>query len=327
MTATFDICIVGQAGRLSYEAVLLAASLRHSAPDFDGDLIVGEPRLGPLWPFDPRIEPEARECLERLGARVLPFENHHFGNRYPHGNKFEMLAALPADRPFLFLDTDTLITGPIDRIAFDFDRPSASMARENTWPEVPLYGPTLAQIWQSVYHRAGVDMATSLDPAEPEGYWQRHLYFNAGWFFYRCPQVFAAKMLELMTSLWSDPPKELACQTLTPWLDQVALPVVITALGGGRPGPELSGLDGELSLHWRALPLLYAKAPSATIELLESIAAPNKIKKVLKEYEPFKRMIYQGKGHKTRSLFDRNALPRKEKAIRNKIKREKLWMR
>ena len=210
---------------------------------------------------------------------------------------------------------------------FDFDRPSASMARENTWPEVPLYGPTLAQIWQSVYDRANVDMTPSLDLKEPEGYWQRHLYFNAGWFYYRCAQTFAEKMLDLMVSLRSDPPPELACQTLTPWLDQVALPVVITALAGGRPGPELSGLDGELSNHWRALPLLYAKAPNETIELLETVAAPNKIKKVLKEYEPFKRMIYQGKGHKTRALFDQSDLPGKERAIRNKIKREKLWMR
>ena len=73
--------------------------------------------------------------------------------------------------------------------------------------------------------------------------------------------------------------------------------------------------------------LLYARAPDDTIAALERAAAPNKIKKVLKEHEPFKRMIYQGRGQKARALFDRGNLPRKERAIRNKLKSENLWMR
>ncbi len=327
MTGTFDICIVGQAGRLSYEAVLFAASLRAAAPEFQGELIVGEPCPGALWPRDPRIDPDARDLLQQLGARIVPFDSVQFGARYPYGNKIEMLAALPAEKPFVFFDTDTLITGEIDKVAFDFDRPAASMRRENTWPEVPLYAPTLGDIWQAVYDRAGVDMAPSLHPDEPEGYWERHLYFNAGWFFYSCPQVFASEMLRLMVSLEADPPPELACQSLNPWLDQVALPAVITGLGGGRPGPELAGLDGDVSLHWRALPLLFAKAPDATLSFLGEVAAPNKIKKVLKQYEPFKRLIYQNKGQRIRALFDQNAPSLPERILRNRIKREKLWMR
>lgn len=327
MKDAFDICIVAQAGRLSYEAVLFAASLRKSSPDFAGRLIVGEPQPGPLWPDDPGIEPDARDALETLGATILPFENRHFGAEYPNGNKVEMLAAMDEERPFLFFDTDTLILGPIDGLFFDFDRPAASLARENTWPTVPLYGPGLSEIWQSVYDRAGVDMAPSLDHSQPAGHWEHHLYFNAGWFYYRCPRVFARMMTDLMVSLRDEPPAELACQSLDPWLDQVALPVVVTALGGGRPGPELDGLDGETSLHWRAMPLFYAKAPDAAVAFLEETAAPNRIKKVLKQYEPFKRMIYQGKGARVRALFDQNDLPRTEKPVRNRIKRAKLWMR
>ncbi len=141
-SGTFDIVIVAQAGRLTYEAVLLAASLRHAAPGFAGRLIVAEPQPGPLWPDDPRMTDEtALAALRRLDAEIVPFENHHFGTSYPQGNKVEALAALPGDRPFLFLDTDTLILGDIASVRFDFDRPSASMARENTWPQPPLYGP------------------------------------------------------------------------------------------------------------------------------------------------------------------------------------------
>ena len=327
MAGTFDICIVGQAGRLSYEAVLFAASLREAAPDFEGKLIVGEPQPGPLWRGDPRIEVEARDLLVQLGATILPFENRHFGASYPHGNKVEMLAAMTPGRPFVFFDTDTLITGAVDGLPFDFDRPSASMARENTWPVVPLYGPKLADIWNAVFKLADVDIAPSLDLSQPEGHWERHLYFNAGWFFSRCPQTFAARMTELMVRLRDRTPDELACQSLDPWLDQVALPPVITGLGGGRPDDALAGLDGDLSFHWRALPLFYAKAPDSTVAFLEEITAPNRIKKVLKQYEPFKRMIYQGRGARVRSLFDRTNLPAGEKQFRNRIKRAKLWMR
>ena len=134
-------------------------------------------------------------------------------------------------------------------------------------------------------------------------------------------------MTALMRALRDKTPPELASQSLDPWLDQIALPAVVTGLGGGRPDETLGGLDGELTLHWRALPLLYAKASDETIAYLEEVTAPNRIKKVLKQYEPFKRMVYQGRGAKVRALFDRNALPRTEKPIRNRIKRAKLWMR
>jgi len=73
--------------------------------------------------------------------------------------------------------------------------------------------------------------------------------------------------------------------------------------------------------------MLYAREADGVVEVLETVTAPNRIKKVLKGYEPMKRMIFQGKGAKARALFDRDDLPRKEQAIRNMLKREKLWLR
>jgi hypothetical protein len=327
--AGFDIVIVAQAGRLTYEAVLFAASLRHSAPDFRGRLIVAEPQPGPLWPTDPRIaDTEARDLLTGpLGAEIVPFENLHFGAAYPHGNKIEALAALPAGRPFVFFDTDTLILGPVDGVPFDFDRPSASMAREPTWPEPPLYGPGYSGIWKAIYDRFDVPFEPSLDLSHPEEHWERYLYFNAGWFFYRCPRIFADRMIRIMTGLRDGSMPELASQSLDPWLDQAALPVAIAGLGGGRPGPELDGLDGAISRHWRAMPLFYARAADSELDRLAEIARPNRIKKVLKAHEPFRRMIYQNRGDKVRALFDRSRLPPSEKIIRNRIRRAGLWMR
>ena len=324
---SFNILAIGQSGRLQYEAVLLAASLRASNPDFPGTLFIAEPQPGPLWPHDPRIsDPATRGLLTDLGAVFLPFHNRAFGHAYPYGNKIEALAALP-DAPFLFLDTDTLITGPLGSIAFDFSRPSASMRRENTWPMVELYGPSGGEIWKSLYDRFGLDFRSSLDLTQPDEYWQRYLYFNAGWFFHVSPPTFGDLFLDYATRIRDTPPRELVCQTLSPWLDQVALPLVVHALGGGRPGPGLAGLDGDVTCHWRSLPLLYARESDAVVAMLDQITAPNPVKRVLRTYEPIKRMVYQGKGQQARALFDRAALPRREQMIRNTLRREGLWLR
>ena len=323
----FNILAIGQSGRLAYEAVLLAASLRATNPDFPGRLFIAEPQPGPLWKDDPRItNPDIRKTLTDLGAEILPFESMAFGDSYPYGNKIEALLALP-DAPFLFLDTDTLITGPLDRVSFDFAHPSASMRREGTWPVIELYGPNHAQIWKSLYDRFALDFGSSLDLTQPDGYWQRYLYFNAGWFFYQSPHQFGERFLEYAISFRDNPTRELECQQLSPWLDQIALPLVIHSFGGGRPGPALAGLDGDVTCHWRSLPLLYARERDAVVELLEQISAPNAMKRILRDYEPFKKLIYQGKGAQVRALFDRANLPRREQMIRNTIKREGLWFR
>lgn len=329
MGESFNIVIVGQQGRLMYEAVLLAASLRAMDPGFAGRVVVAEPQPGQLWSGDPRIRSDGvRAALAELGAEIVPFENRHFGESYPHANKAEGLAAAPEGEPFLFLDTDTLVTGPLSALPFDFDRPAASMRREGTWPVIELYGPGYTAIWRALYDRFGLDFETSLDAAHPDEFWRRYLYFNAGWFFGPCPVAFGRRFTEIMREIRDDPPAELVCQPLFPWLDQIALPLVIHGLGGGRPGPELAPLDdGRAACHWRVMPLLYARESDRVVDVLEQVAAPNRIKKVLKGYDPFRKMIYHGRGRKVRALFDRENLPRKEQAIRNRIKSQRLWMR
>ena len=323
----FNILIVGQAGRLQYEALLFAASLRLCDPGFSGRLIVAEPAPGGAWPGDPRIADAPRAALADLGAEIVPFPAVHFGADYPQGNKIEALTALPAGEPFVFFDSDTVVTGPLSALPFAFDRPAASMRREGTWPVIELYGPGYAQIWKALYDRFDLDFESSLDRSQPDEYWERYLYFNAGWFYGADPARFGEMFLRTALSIRDDPPPELALQPLDPWLDQVALPLVVHALGGGRPGPELDGLDGDVTCHWRVLPLAYARESDRVIEVIEAAAAPNRIKKVLKQYEPMRRMIFQGRGRKLRDLFDRDNLPRREKALRNQIKRAGYWTR
>ena len=82
-----------------------------------------------------------------------------------------------------------------------------------------------------------------------------------------------------------------------------------------------------MSCHYRLFPLLYARGSDRVVEMLEQVTAPNPVKKVLKDYEPLKKIVFQGKGKKVRAMFDRSDLPRREAAIRSKIKAEKLWLR
>jgi len=324
----FNVVVVGQNGRLQYEAALFVASFRAFNPSFPGRLFVAEPQPGPRWQGDPRMGDKAvRELLADHGAEILPFESVHFGQDYPYGNKIELLSALPKGEAFVFFDTDTLIMGDLTEVPFDFERPSASLKVEGTWPEIQLYGPGYSETWKALYDRFGLDFDSTLDLAQPDEYWRRYLYFNAGFFYYRCPQEFGARFLDYATSIRNDPPEELVCQTLDPWLDQVALPLVIHSFGGGRDALPAGWLDGSHSCHYRLLPLLYAREAQRVVDVLEEVSAPNRIKKVLKGYEPMKRMIYQAKGAKARALFDRDHLPRREQAIRNQLKRAKLWLR
>ncbi len=325
---TVNLLIVGQNGRLAYEALLFAASLQVRSPGPGFRLFVAEPEPGPLWTRDPSIrDADARATLLALGAEIIRFPSRHFGQAYPYGNKIEALLHLPKGEPFVFFDTDTLILDDLSKVPFDFDRPTASLRREGTWPQPELYGPGYSQIWKSLYDRFGLDFESSLDLDHPDEYWQRYLYFNAGFFFYKCPHVFGQTFLDYALEIRDTPPPELICQSLDPWLDQVALPLVIHGLGGGRDTLPPGLLDGSVTCHYRTLPLLFARESDEVVRLLEEIAEPNKIKKVLKMYEPFKRMIYQKRGAKVRALFDQSDLPRREQAIRNTIKREGFWMR
>jgi len=323
---SFNILAIGQSGRLEHESILLAASLRHSDPGFAGQLFIAEPQPGGKWRGDPRMSDDARGLLADLGAEILPFTAQVFGSDYPQGNKIEALAALP-DAPFLFLDTDTLITGPLSQVPFDFTRPSASMRRENTWPKVELYGPTPTETWAALYDRFGLEMQGSLDLTQPQDYWQRFLYFNAGWFFHASPHAFGGRFLAWAQDIRDNAPEALVCQDLFPWLDQITLPLVIHSFGGGRPGPELAAMDGTATCHYRALPLLYARDSDHTVEVLETVARDKTIRPALRDWEAMRVLVYQNKGRKARALFDRNQLPPREQMIRNTLKREGFWLR
>ncbi|RCW84178.1 hypothetical protein [Paracoccus lutimaris] len=327
--AHFNILILGQNGRLGLEAVLFAASLRRNAPGWRGRLIVAEPQPEAAWAGVNTLLPQpVRAALAGYGAEILPFTATHFGRDYPYGNKIEALALLPPGEPFAFFDSDTLVTGDLAALEIDFTRPAASMRREGTWPEPPLYGPGYHDIWKSLYDRFGLDFASSLDLSQPDEHWERYLYFNAGWFLGGDPKEFGRRFLEYALAIRNEPGDALACQSLDPWLDQVALPLVIHGLGGGRPGPELDGLDGVVTCHYRNLSLLYARESEAVMALIEDLAADPQIAPLLRGDEAVERLIRGGEGRRVlRPLFSAEDPFPREQAIRHRLRREGLWFR
>lgn len=325
----FNILIIAQAGRLAREAAIFAASLRRFSPNWRGRLIVAEPLPEGAWSDQKIAIPKpVREFLTGLGAEIIPFAAEHFGKSYPYGNKIEALHVLPGDEPFVFFDSDTLVTGPLDRIGFDFSRPSASMRREGSWPIPPLYGPGYAEIWRSLYDRFGLDFESSLDLDQPDEHWERYLYFNAGWFMGADPHEFGRRFLRYALEIRDDPGEALASQSLDPWLDQAALPLVIHSLGGGRPGPELAGLDGSATCHYRNLSLLYARETEETLAAFETITALAEIERLMQGNEAYEKLFRQRAGRTgIRPLFAGRKLPSKEQAIRHEIRKAELWFR
>lgn len=68
-TEPYNIVCVVQDGRLSYEALLFAASFRAANPGFSGRLLLAEPQPGPLWQGETRVRPVIRALLEEFGDR------------------------------------------------------------------------------------------------------------------------------------------------------------------------------------------------------------------------------------------------------------------
>ena len=314
----FDIALVGQAGRIGVEAALLAASLRRADSGFSGRLTVMEP-TGPLWERDPAMGAEARAGLDRCGAEIVRFENRVFGEAYPHGNKIEGLAATMRG-PTLFLDSDTLVLGPLSGLSFD--HPTASMRRSGSWPRPGTERGT----WHALYDRFGIDIGPTLDAGWPEKDWRRYLYLNAGWVFLPAAEV-AETWLDVAARIWREPGAALEGQALTPWLDQIALPLALVSHGGARPGPKLDGLDGALTCHWRTLPLLYAREEDQAVETLETLAALPWLKKALRTEPAFRRMVYQGHGRRARALYGPGRAPGDEAVLRKGLKAAGLWIR
>ena len=88
---------------------------------------------------------------------------------------------------------------------------------------------------------------SSLDLSYPDEYWKRYLYFNAGFFYYKCPKIFGDRLTEFAVKIRDNRPEALRLQSFDPWLDQVTLPLVIHSLNGSADALPSGYLDGTTS--------------------------------------------------------------------------------
>lgn len=228
----FNVYMIGQTGRLEYEALLLVKSLRMFCDSDEIGVYVCTPNNSDLWQSDPNIEKgEIADKLRDLGARVVSFDNERFGSRYPHSNKIYALAALPPDEPFVFLDSDHIFFEDIAGLEVDFHRPTARRAGL-LWPGKRKQGQERKQLWDSLYAKFGV---------ETDGWYQEEYgidselfypYFNGGCFYYSSARRFHELYRQAIHEVSDNPPAEVHPKSLYPWLDQICLPLVMAQLNG-----------------------------------------------------------------------------------------------
>ncbi len=325
MGTDFTILAVVQGGRLEYEALLFMASLR--ACGNGQRVILAEPQPGPLWVDDPRIGSAlVRAKLLEMGAEIVPLRNRYFGSDYPYGNKIEAIGLLP-EQPFVFFDTDTLFLGELAQVPFDFDRPSASLRREGTWPKALPNWPGHARVWRSLYDRFGLDFVSSQDLNRARDDWQRYLYFNAGYFYHHSPQEFGRRFLQYALSVRDDPPWELAGQKLRPWLDQIVLPLVIHSFGGGADALPSGLLDGTITCHYRTPSLFYARENDQAIAALERTTELPSMRQLLQESPAFHSILGRETALKIRAMFAHKTGLENEAFFRKKLRSAGLWLR
>jgi hypothetical protein len=143
-------------------------------------------------------------------------------------------------------------------------------------------------------------MGPTLDRRFGPDDWRRYLYFNAGWFTGPCPRRMGQNLLDIAHSVENDPLPELATQALYPWLDQIVLPLAIAAEGGGRRD---TGLDGPRTVHYRALPEVYAYGPDDAVATLEAVTHAPHLWDIFNQHVAFRRMIFKKNGATLRQIM------------------------
>jgi hypothetical protein len=280
-----NIALVAQSGRIAYQALLSAASIRTYHPAGDVRIFVCVPNNSGSWNTNPSIS-EDRELLdafERYGCEVVYFDNRHFGSSYPHSNKFYSILSLPPDEPFIFLDSDTMFVGRAEPEYFNFGVPGLSRAMPN-WPKPQNSQYTIAQIWESLYGYYGLDPTNYFDrDLGPEAH-QCYPYYQGNVMYYERAGIFGEYMLDMALRLWREQPKELEGQRLKPWLDQVVLPLVLARLG--IPRREQSDLFRDIIVHYQ-YPVFLIVRNNRAINKFSELAADSYLVNVLRRDEGF----------------------------------------
>lgn len=211
---------VVEGARLEAQSLLLASSLRRHHP---GAMIIGYRPLAAEQP------PLAVQAMFRAVGGILsplPPAQGLWRGAYPHGNKIIALAQ-PRDAAIsVFLDTDMVMTAPLD----EGDLPKHGEIA--VVPEgIQSWGKEEGR-WERVYAHFGLEMPEERMRLLRGARRRSPPYFNAGFVAQR-----ETDRVDGMTfgQLWSDTASridhEVGVGNKRPWLDQIALPVAMRRFG------------------------------------------------------------------------------------------------
>lgn len=272
---------------------------------------------------DPTVFQSISKLIQGFGAGINADGLNGFGN--------DLWTSLPLlglrhvkDGPFVAMDPGTLV---FQKNAFDLGTNFASTAVMPQWPEEHLYGPEKSVVWQSVFEFASADLAGQLDTNYHAKSWKHWPHLDGKIVTGSDAAAFAKAYADFSKELLNAPPEAIETQEIRSQLRRIALPVVMAKLGAGPQdyGDAVARFDGVFPAN--RLAYIYAAAPEAAIDHLEASVAPNPIKKVLKLYEPAKRLIYQGKGRDIRKRFY-NPNGQDPRKLMKRLKRNtKFWVR
>lgn len=211
---------VVEGARLEAQSLLLASSLRRHHP---GAMIIGYRPIGTEPP------PHAVQAMfDAVGGLLCPLPPAQglWRGSYPHGNKIIALAQ-PRDVAIsIFLDTDMVMTAPLDADDLPAQGEIAVV------PEgIQSWGKEEGR-WERVYAHFGLPMpedrirllrgARRLSPP----------YFNAGFVAQReTDRVEGLSFGQLWRDTASRIDHEVGVGNKRPWLDQIALPVTMRRFG------------------------------------------------------------------------------------------------
>ena len=216
MVAKLRYCFVFvcQQGELELKSLLLAVSLKHYLR-CDFELVAALPSPDAVWG---RPSAATLSLLAELGVRLVAIENP-IGVDYPIGNKLACLNIETSADKIVFLDSDILCLQEF-RHEERFDKPF------NAKPaDFATFTADSAQ-WRRCYAAMGLSLPSERITATVSGQLMPP-YFNAGVITVLRTAGLGEAWIEAARTIDADE----GVANKRPWLDQIALPVALAALG------------------------------------------------------------------------------------------------
>ncbi len=219
---SFSIIFIVDYGKLEWQSICLAASIRAFVRDRDFEIIAycPEERVDGL-------EDITKEWLAKFGVEIRPLDTgSDYAPAYPHGNKILACAEARQSDYCLFMDTDMIFVRPTN-LGPLFAAGGFCAARETNarWANEP-------GLWDRLYANNAPE--TRRDLAIFSNGRLAPAYYNAGFFGFDDNPV-ARKNRQRFGEVWRDISYQIdgddAITEKRPFLDQISLPVAVAACG------------------------------------------------------------------------------------------------